>query len=422
MLEQLDLRQRQLPGLEAEEQDVSFFENLPYSDFRRWVPEDSIYEEAQQQIPALGRLQHIKALSFLSYLGPKSKEAYFTGFTHTRLDHVLTVALITEEILKRNGFPQDQINLGIITSLLHDIATPAYGDAVKQIDPQNLHEENYWWEVLDKKGKDFVSQFGTRDTLDGIIKNQGLLGQILDISDRITYTMKDLAGVQRTPSLVGPDPHPRDLDYLIALYPKIGNIYQDVGVDQKKQTVFFNNPDNLAAFLYLRAHLHQNLYLHPTNQARDLFIAKAVSQLYSVDGPSILSPARLRQMKDEDLMEVIASRYKKFQVPIHLILTNWSPEFKKFYSIAEAKNEEKKLKRRRKIITIGTKECKGFDPATHYKVADGYQYFEFRENNPSESRQIEEIAKQTQGIYLFWMNVSEKPEINNLLKAVLIKK
>ena len=290
MLEKIDPRKSQLLGFEAEEQDISFFEFLPYSDFRRWVPENSIYEKALQQIPALNRLTNVKCLSFLSYIGPDPKNMYFTEFTHSRLDHTLTVALITEQILKQNGFPQDQINLGIIAALLHDIATPAYGDATKQIDMKNLHEEDHWWEVLDKKGKDFATQFGTRQTINEIIKNQGLLGKVLDISDRITYTMKDLNALQVAPPQVGekPNSYLADLNIIIANYPKIGNIYQEVGVDQRKQDVFFNNPDSLNVFLNLRAHLHQKLYMHPINQAKDLLVSKAIAQIYSKDGSSIL--------------------------------------------------------------------------------------------------------------------------------------
>lgn len=424
MLEKLEPRKPYLPGFEAEEQDFSFFEQLPYSDFKRWVPENSIYEDTLKKIPALNRLNGIKALSFLSYVGPKPKDTYFIEFNHTRLDHTLTVALITEEILKQNGIPQDQINLAIVAALLHDIATPAYGDATKQVDIKNLDEEDHWWEVLDKRGKDFITQFGTRQMIDGIIKNQGILGKALDIADRVTYAMKDMGEIQiKLPfGKARSNPYCAELNKIITEYPKIGNIYKEVGVDQKKQNVFFNNADNLNVFLNLRAHLYRNLYLYPTNQARDLFVAKAIAQIYSKDGNSILSPSRLRKMSDYDLMHILADHYKYYAAGMHPLLTNWDPEFEKFDSIDKAKGKEEELRQKDNVIVVGIKDCPGFRPATEYKVTNGHKYLEFRDHDPLAADEIEKIAKSTKGIFLFWTNVSENSLINNLLRTVLQKK
>lgn len=423
MLENLYIRRPQLPGLEAEEQDISFFENLPYSDFKRWVPENSIYEESLKKIPALNRLNGIKALSFLSYVGPRPKDTYFLEFSHTRLDHSLTVALITEEILKQNGIPQDQIDLGIIAALLHDIATPAYGDATKQVDMKNLHEEDHWWEVLDKKGKNFVTQFGTKEIIDKIIKNQGVLGKVLDIADRITYTMKDMNGIQIALPFGDKQSNPyfTELNKIIANYPKLGNIYKEVGVDQKKQDVFFNNADHLDIFLNLRAHLYQNLYLYPTNQARDFLIAKAIAQVYAKDGSSILSPDKLRKMVDYNLMEILADHYEGYSAGMHPLLTNWNPEFERFNSIDEARKKEKELKQKDNLVIVGINECKGFDSGTEYKVAEKYKYVEFREYDPLAANRIEEVCNSTKGIFLFWADTSEDNQATRLLKMVLGK-
>jgi len=423
MLEKPDPRQPQLLGFEDEEQDISFFENLPYSDFRRWVPENSIYEEAQRKISALGRLYNIKCLSFLSYIGSQPENRYFVEFHHSRLDHTLTVALIVEEILKQNGFSQDQVNIGIIAGLLHDIATPAYGDATKQVDMKNLHEEDYWWKVLDKKGKDFISQFGTKKMFDKIIKNQGTLGKVLDISDRIIYTMKDLNALQVEPPRLNQEPNPylAEMNAIIANYPKIGNIYKEVGVDQKKQDVFFNNAEHLNVFLNLRAHLHQKLYLHPVSQAKDLFIAKIISQIYSKNKDAILSPSKLRKMTDYDLMHILADHFGKSAITMHPLLVNWNSEFEKFDSMDKAKIKENELREKDNVVVVGIKECKGFDSGTNYKIADKYKYVKFRDYAPAAADRLEKTAQATKGIFLFWTDISKKTETDKFLTAVLQK-
>jgi HD superfamily phosphohydrolase len=424
MIEKQDPRQLQFHNFRYEdEQDVSFFENLPYSDFRGWVPEKSIYADALSQIPALDRLGNIKCLSLLSYVGPSQKQRYFFEFTHSRLDHTLVVALLVEEILKQNKFPQDQINLGIVAGLLHDIATPAYGDATKQVDVKNLHEEDHWRKALDKKGKNFITQFGTRKTLDKIIKNQGILGKALDISDRITYTMKDLSALQIAPLETGQksDPYLINLNKIISDYPKIGNIYKTVEIDQKTQEIYFNNPDTLSVFLRLRAHLHQKLYLHPTNQAKDLFVSKVIAQIYSTNNNSILTPNKLRKMTDNDLMQALGNYYKEEMVCLQPKLVNWYAEFEKFDSIDKAIVKEKELKQIDNIAVIGIKECKGFNPATSYKLASRNGPIEYRKYNPTDAYKIEKIADSTKGIFLFWTDISEDNPTNILLKNVLRK-
>lgn len=423
MLERSYLIQPQLIGLEREQQDVSFHEHLPYSDFSKWVPENSIYNEALTNIHSLNRLSDIKCLSFLSYVGPNPQNMYFTSFTHSRFDHSLTVALIVEQILKQNGIPQEQIDLGIIAGILHDIATPAYGDATKQIDIKNLDEEDYWWEVLDKKGKDFVTQFGTRETIDKIIKNQGLLGKVLDISDRIVYTMKDLN------ALIWPNQIEKQEknDYLLGIKKiarnnlKIGNIYKEIGVDQKKQEIVFNNSNNLNIFLNLRAHLHKNLYLHPINQAKDLFVAKVIERVYSKNKNSVLSADRLRKMTDYDLLSVLGTYYKESAITMHPLLVNWQAEFEKFDSLEKAKIKENELKQNKNIAIVGIKEIRDFNTMTDWKITDGYKYVKFKKHNPQAAKKIDKISQSTKGIFLFWTDISEKNPTNKFLADILQK-
>jgi HD superfamily phosphohydrolase len=416
-----NIHQPELWGFEVAEQDCCFFEDLPYSDFRRWVPENSIYDKALINIHSLNRLSEVKCLSFLSYVGPNPQNIYFTPFTHSRFDHSLTVALIIEQILKQNGLPQDQVDLGIIAGILHDIATPAYGDATKQIDMENLHEEDYWWEVLDEKERDFVTQFGTREEIDKIIKNQGLLGKVLDVSDRIVYTMKDLN------ALIWPNQIEKqeENDYLLEIKKivnnnlKIGNIYKEVGVDQKKQEVVFNNPRNLNIFLNLRAHLHRNLYLHPINQAKDLFVAKVIGQVYSRNKDSFLSADKLREMTDHDLLSALGTHYKESAVTMHPLLVNWQAEFEKFDSLEEAKIKENKLKQNKNIAIVGIKEIRDFNSMTDCKITDGYKYVKFKKYNSQAAKKIEKISQSTKGIFLFWTDISEKTSSNKFLADIL---
>lgn len=403
------------------------YEHLPFSDLHRWIPENGLVEKAFRAFP-LGRLDQIRALSFLSYVGPNPKDVYALEYTHTRLDHTLVVALTVEEILRRYQIPQEQVTIGVIAALLHDVATPAHGDATKAVDMENLHEEKFWWDVLDQEGKDFIKQNGTdRDTLDKIIKNEGVLGQVLDIADRITYTMKDLNAVmgQRPAEEFNIDPYLLTLRYILSHNLEIGNIYKDVAIDQRKQEVFFTNPKNLGTFLMLRAHLFQSLYMHPTSQGRDFLVSKLIKTLYSKNRDSDITPEKLRNMTDMDLRKILADHYKVYfysELDVLPRLINWYPEYEKFDTQEKAETREKQLKIKKDLTIIGVKECQGFDPGTSYKVVEGNRYVKFRDYDPTVTGRIERIARETKGFFVFYVDASEDTPINRLIKAVVMPK
>lgn len=423
-------RQLELAGFEMEGEAFDF---LPCSDLRRWTEESDIYERSFQNLP-LARLDGVKALSFLSYVGPAAKDQIFLPYSHTRFDHSFTVGIVIETIMRQNGFPQEDTNVGIVAGLIHDIATPAHGDATKKVDPKALDEEQFWWETLGRNGQVFVTQELNipQERLDAIIKNQGIMGQILDIADRITYTMKDLNGIVAVDqnnawSWVFQNPYLQTLHDFIAINPKIGNIYKEVGADRRKNEVFFNDPKNLGIFLFLRAHLHKALYLNPISQGRDLFIASLIKRLYSRDGSRPLSPQRLRSITDENLIEVLQKYYKPeygdFSQKLYYDLTNWHPYFEKFESKEEAIKRTKELKKDKDIAIIGMNQCKGFDPGTSYKVTDEKgRIVPFREFDPDSVSEIERMVEETKGFFVFFVDLSERNSINSLLQKTPLER
>ena len=423
--QQQNSHQFSLPDFEEGAENVSFYEFLPYSDLSRWVPEQSTYEEAQRSTNALNRLGNIKALSFLSFIGPKhNPNTYYLGYSHTRFDHSLVVALTTEQILRQNGASLDQINIGIVAGLFHDIAIPALGDATKQLDPKNLDEENFWWETLDEEGRNFVKRFTDKETLGKVIRNQGLLGEVLDIADRITYTMKDLYNVigPIKPGELESNPLLANINDILSSYAKIGNIYKEVGADSRTGKVFFNNPDMLYAFLLLRANIHKEFYLHPINQGRDLFITKLLEPLYSKDDTSKLTPSLLRQMNDTHLLRIIASKYFPDVNPEGAFsnLLNWFPLYERFATEEKAKSREKELRQNGNIVVVGIKECKSFDSGISYNVVGkNGRIMPFSEFDPQKAKKLQELGESTRGFFVFFADVSQDSPISRLIKAVV---
>lgn len=399
-----------------------FHEFLPFSGLNRWVEEDRLLFRAFVEFGIAPRLAEIRALSFLSYVGPDPEQQYFIGYSHDRLDHSLVVAMTAGEIGRLNNLPQKDTDTLEASGLLHDIATPALGDATKSIDPENLDEEKFWQQSLSESGESLLGEEGLeREAIDDIIRNHGVLGQVLDIADRITYTMKDLFNViGHTKNNIDIYPYLMELRYPLSHHPNIGNIYKDVVVDQKKDIVFFADSQHLGVFLLLRALMHKHLYIGPTSQGRDFFVANLIKPLYSTDDSQLLNPKILRQMVDRELLNLLAKHYQFPRLQgewLYRQLTNWYPRYERCETQEEANEKAKYLGQ--EFLVMGIKECKGFDTGLSYLTLDENQkVVPFEEADPDMARQIREIENDTRAVYVFYADVSEDTPINELLRKV----
>ena len=135
------------------------FEFLPFSDFRKWVSETSIYIDILS-VPAFARTAGIRNIPLMSYQSPQTSGKTFRFEpNHNRIDHSLVVPLLAEAIGRQNKLSPEKITILILGGAFHDVGTPAFGDTLKQLDPNNLDEEDFWWESLREDGQNFITQF-----------------------------------------------------------------------------------------------------------------------------------------------------------------------------------------------------------------------------------------------------------------------
>ncbi|OGH05187.1 MAG: hypothetical protein A2W22_05985 [Candidatus Levybacteria bacterium RBG_16_35_11] len=404
------------------EGNESIFEFLPYSSLRRWLYDTSIYEEAHGSLPLM-RLHHIRSLSFLSYLGKNRESLYYiTPANHTRYDHSLVVAMVSEEILKQNCFPQEEINKGILAGLVHDIATPAHGDATKKTDPRNLDEENFWSEVIGEKGLEYLAKYGlSKEGMDQIIHNQGVLGKVLDIADKITYTMKDVYNLYTV--LVAPaenfDPVFFPLYIIMQKAPQVGDIYKDVNIRRSTREVFFSDPERFFDFLKLRAIISKNYYYNPSSQGRDLLIRRLIEPIYSVEEDTLLNPSKLRSIGDESLLNII-SNYYGIVTTSYMFgnLINWHPRYEVFKTWEEEKRRESELRREQGIWVIGTYYCKGFNTAVDFSVLYEGEIIPFEEAMPWKANELQEMSDSVKGYYVFYAPKGQNNVVDTLLEKL----
>ncbi len=164
--------------------------------------------------------------------------------------------------------------------------------------------------------------------------------------------------------------------------------------------------------------------MEPTSRGRDLFVANLIRPFYAPDGSKELTPQELRKMADRELLETLAEKYCTSPDPewIYQALTNWYAKYETCDSFEEAKAKQEELEKR-KLLVIGIKECKGFDPATSYKVRDEKgKVLAFRDLDPIMTGQIERIEHETHGIHVFYTDISHDSSLNSLLDQSTLRR
>jgi len=287
-------------------------------------------------------------------------------YDHTRYTHTLQVMGIGLAVLKQNGADADEhlMRLYTVGSVLHDIATPAFGDAIKPIDRPALDEETHWHTMVGPEGWEYIEGLGlTKEEIDDFIHNKGVAGQLLDFADRIAYVTQDAYQMVGTPEVDKKESERSSIEKCVVAAPDIGNIYKNIRI--KDGQVYCDSPDNLTKFLRLRGQLFYNGYFYPPNNSRDVILRELVAPLY----PSVLNADDLRNLNDHTLLQMIDDVYKPRQSwPILFFnLGHWIPAFKEVNNAQESEACVKGLQARGMYV-VGATEPYGFSLGTKVLV------------------------------------------------------
>lgn len=377
---------------------------------------DPLYFEIFK-LPAFQRLQGIKALGFLAHIRDdwdtgdlKRVPSEERGFPHSRMYHSILVARLTEAILLENNFPEEEVRLGILAGLLHDVATPAGGDAIKGLSPKRLDEEDFWKEVVGLQGKKTIHRAGvSTKELDRAIHNQGIVGKVLDVADRFAYTYADtfyIHGIDLANA--GPFPH---------IYPQ-----QEIKVNRETEEIVFTDPFALKEVLSKRAENFFHTYMFPTNRAADMLIRKLVAPYYAEDGSKPLSPEKLREMTDDELFDFLHDQYGLLTADsFQKAFVSFPTEY---YDTTPSEIEGLKhhINTRPSMIIIGAEWLPKVNPCTSYLVKHPStgEVMPFREFD-RQAHTIELLTESRGNFFLYAYDASEPTRFNEVVKSVLGK-
>ncbi len=284
---------------------------FPNSGMRYAILEDGLVNEVICNL-GLFRLSKIKQLGYLTdpvvhYLSGSTARG--ETLTHSRYEHSLDVMAIATCIAHNCEIQGTELNALRFAALTHDILTPAGGDATKRVSPAELDEDANFRKVFQQS--DFAA-LQRRYALDpelifATIQNEGLLGRILDIADKLAYVSRDLASylVHVEPSQSDRELLPNEYEQITAYarhIPDLCSVWESfTRIDNQ---LVCTDPERLADFLYVRLLLFRQFYANPATRFHEATTIKLILEHMYQTGTVTID--RLLSMGDGQLEDEMA--------------------------------------------------------------------------------------------------------------------
>lgn len=269
---------------------------LPYSSFNLEVRPGGILEKLFREPVFLrqggiNQLQHLTPATL-----SREPDLKLPFFPHSRLAHAKIVAALGLTLLHRQGFPtKDQLCFAAVAAN-HDSSTPAFGDTAIRVDRSLLSEEINFARLIRGSGLDQKWRFFGFDLneAEAWVLGQGRFGQLLDILDKLSYTLLDAYFFIKSGHA------PRTLISLVESDPLFGDLWQELAIEQ--DCLHFKDPDRLYRFLHIRGLMHDQLYKNPECRRMELLYSRAIENLFALGS---ISPDTLIANEDDWLYGLI---------------------------------------------------------------------------------------------------------------------
>lgn len=266
--------------------------------------------EDLERLFELRRLQDVRQLGFL-------QAPWFAGLAygseiseHNRFLHSLDVMAIATVIAHNLGLDERLMNTVRTAAFSHDMGTPAGGDSVKAVDPPAFDEDARYPELIERFDyRPVFKRHGVdRELLFETIMNRGLLGEVLDIADKLAYVARDLHACEPylNYGLKHMDQYGLEsLFSILQLNPNVCGLWD--AVENIGDRAVISDPSRLAVFLRVRTLLFRELYYHPNARFGEYLVSRMlVKALYD---KGTLTRDQLIEMRDFELERILDEEY-----------------------------------------------------------------------------------------------------------------
>lgn len=374
-----------------------FFIPFFFSSFDLIPEEDSIYDDIHCA-PSIIRLSEIHQLSYLTEYdytipGPSIPLTVCAGtFAHRREQHSLMVALIMGFLLQ--DFPREDYVNGVLAGGLHDIATPAGGEATIGISKDFCEEKNFlevfhifedekWWK---RRYPEFDLQ-----KIASIVRNEGLLGKMLDIADILAYVPIDCFHHANADCNI--------LRYYLTHYHSFCDIMWDIRITPDRDNIYFENSKDLGIFLQARILEFKELLKNPNRRAGELYIRNLIKKGLEL---KVLTRDELLRKDDSYVTEKLKEAFGEDITDISEAIGN----YRTIKCPADELELELTMLKKGGYEIIGHENLTSVKTNAHYLVLDPYlgkkRIITFKEARPSTSLELEDISQSIEGTAIYY--------------------
>lgn len=389
-----------------EEDVLHIFFELPKTGISYLLREGGFCEDVIRALD-LWRLAGIKQLGFLQAPWEDGRMLFRQPLSEgTRFTHSCDVFAIASIIAFNNGISAGpQLRTLQFAALTHDVGTPAGGDSVKLVDPSGLDEDLNYPAILTlyPDAPAVIERYGIdREELFRTIRNEGLLGQILDIADKLAYIARDasytahhIEGIAHESTEYGI----RTLANHIARYPYVCGVWDAVRV--REGHVYFDDPSRLLSFLTLRVLMFRELYYHPRARFGEFMMSRLlVKTLYR---RGTITKRELLRMRDDDLMRLMDQAYGSGTHSIGGTIASSEARVESFPDLAQACAFCAALAQEGIVFAMIDDDRRAIRPSTAYLVESPDGLVPLAEAFPSDARIIAEMAGMYPLVHVYYL-------------------
>lgn len=252
--------------------------------------------------PEVQRLRRIRQLGLANLV--------FPGANHTRFEHILGVAYLTERLVSELGLPEEEHDLLAAAAMLHDIGHPPYSHTLEylMLDYLGKNHMELTGDIL--RGKANICTPEEREKL----RDLGI-PTVNDVLSEYGVDTRELArlllGKHQKPYLgqiIHGDVDVDQMDYLLRDAHFTGVALGRIDIDRLMRTlIIYKNHlviaskgvEAVESLLTARALMFSSVYFHHTTRIAELMFANAVDYALSHEGT--VTRDNFYQMGDEEL-------------------------------------------------------------------------------------------------------------------------
>ena len=284
--------------------------DIPYGGISYAVLEDGFIDDVIHTLNVY-RLAQIRQLGYLTdpiVYYADGASSIMAVHEYNRLTHSLDVLAIGTIIAHNAGVRGRALRNLQFALLTHDILTPAGGDSTKRVSEVELDEDGNFALVFELPGFERLERTYNlvRPLILKTIRNEGFLGMILDIADKLAYVSRDLPCYLKN---VEPENHIRErlpneffkIAAIAKCCPNLSTVWECF--DRVGGRLVCSDPVRLGDFLSVRLLLFRQFYANPASRFHEATTVRLALEYLVQSGK--LSIDRLRTMFDWDLDPIV---------------------------------------------------------------------------------------------------------------------